>query len=92
MFLLLHILVALTSVAQTTYLLFSPSKSKLHFTYTFVGLTLISGTYLGFSKPAHLVQTCVTGLIYIGVISAGIISTHRKLERKKQNNKKVHLL
>lgn len=74
-----HIFVALSSLVYATYLYFSPSLSKLRVSYTLVGLTLISGTYLVMSKPAHLLQACLTGLVYLGVVSVAIALARHKL-------------
>ncbi|MEO7617387.1 MAG: hypothetical protein ABIS59_00945 [Candidatus Saccharibacteria bacterium] len=79
MILILHILIALSSVAHTTYLYMRPSQSKLKVTYTMVGLTLASGTYLTILNPSHLASSCTSGLIYIGVIMVGVVAAQRKL-------------
>lgn len=75
-----HILIALASVGYTTFLYLKPTKGKLFTSYTLVGLTLTSGTYLVITNPAHLASACVTGLIYTGFTLAGIVSARRKLE------------
>jgi hypothetical protein len=79
MIILLHVLIALASMAFTTYLYVSPSKNKLYVAYGLVGLTLASGTYLIVSAPAHMVQSCVMGLVYLAVVSVGIIAARKKL-------------
>lgn len=79
MVLLLHIIIALTSLVFTTYLFFSPSKRKLQFSYGLVGLTVASGTILVVTQPAHLLQACVSGLVYISVVLAALALTRRKL-------------
>jgi hypothetical protein len=87
MILLTHILVALFSIIFTTYLYFAPSKAKLYTAYTLVGLTLTSGTYLVVIKPSHILQTCVTGLVYLAVVGVGVLLAQRKLavEYKRSN-------
>lgn len=81
--LLFHVLIALASVGYTTYLIASPAKSKLRVLYILVALTLASGTYLIWNNPAHMVQSCTTGLLYIGVISLGVVLVHNKLASAK---------
>lgn len=79
MMLPLHVLVALASVGYTTYLIVAPAKSKLRVSYVLVALTLASGTYLVWHNPAHMVQACATGLLYVGLITVGIILVHQRL-------------
>ncbi len=79
MLILLHVIIAITSVLHTTYLYFYPSKAKLYTAYAFVSLTLVSGTYLVLVTRTHILQACVSGLVYIGIISLGIVSARNKL-------------
>lgn len=80
MSLVIHILIALSSVALTTYTYFAPSRFKLHLSYTLIGLTLATGTYLVFLNPAHLVSACTSGIFYLSVVSAGSLLARRKLQ------------
>lgn len=82
MVILLHVLVALISVIQTTFLLFAPSKTKLYITYALFGSTLVSGTYLLITMPAHMVQTCIEGIVYMGFVIWSIVAASKKLEIK----------
>lgn len=82
--LLLHILIALSSVIFTAYTSFTPSKAKLQKAYALVGLTLATGTYLIATKPVHMVQTCITGLVYIGLVTVGLIYARQRLAREVQ--------
>jgi hypothetical protein len=79
MIVLIHVLIALASMAYSTYVFFSPSQTKLRLSYGLVGATVASGTYLIVTNPAHMVQSCTTGLIYLGVVSVAIISARHKL-------------
>ena len=83
MILLTHIIVALTSLVCAAAAFLYPSRAKLNASYATVALTLISGTYLVISKPAHLTQTCAEGLVYLGIVSFGIIMARQKLLLKK---------
>ena len=82
MILIFHILTAISSVLYTAYVFFYPSQSKLRISYLGLTLTILTGTYLVITKPAHLTQTCVTGLVYIGVMLAGILAVRHKLAVK----------
>jgi hypothetical protein len=79
MILLLHIGIALLSLAFAAYVFIAPSKTKLKISYSLVGMTLGTGTYLVIMAPAHMAQACMTGLFYTGVILAASMLTQRKL-------------
>lgn len=81
MLLLTHIVIALSSVIFTTLLYFSPSKAKLNFSYVLIGLTFISGTILTISKPAHMIQACTVGLLYLGAVSITTIAARNKMSK-----------
>jgi hypothetical protein len=84
MALVIHILIALTSIGYTTYIFFSPSDRKIKLSYLLVGSTVASGTYLVISRPpVHILQVCTTGLVYIGAMSVGIVLAKHKLARSK---------
>jgi hypothetical protein len=76
-----HVLIAILSVIFTGYTFLSPSQTKLRVSYSLVALTVASGTYLVITMPAHLVQSCVTGLVFIGVSLTGIAASKRKLAK-----------
>ena len=85
MILITHILIALASLIFTTYVYFSPSKTKMYVAYSLVGLTIASGTYLVFVKPVHMLQTCFEGLIYLALVSVLIALANKKLIGQKAN-------
>lgn len=78
-----HIIVAISSLFWTGYVFFYPSKSKLNIAYALVALMLLSGFDLILSKPAHLTQTCIEGLVYLGFVSFGIVSARNKLAKER---------
>jgi hypothetical protein len=80
MILLFHVLIALSSLAFTTYLYFRPSKGKFYASYGLIAATLASGTWLVVSTHSPLLSSCITGLIYLGVVLSGVFAAHRKLE------------
>ncbi len=79
MILPLHIVIAVTSIIFTAYVYFSPTKAKLNGSYVLVGLTIASGTWLVVANPAHMVQSCISGLVYLGVVFFGIALARGKL-------------
>lgn len=80
MILLFHVIIALSSLLYTTYAFLSPSKPKLYTSYSLVALTLASGTYLVLSTHTRLLPSCMTGLIYLGAVSSGLVLVSRKLD------------
>lgn len=79
MLLLAHIIIALSSLIFTGFVFIRPSQKRLYFAYALVALTLITGTYLVVLMPAHLAKSCVSGLIYLAFVSAGIVAARHKL-------------
>jgi hypothetical protein len=86
MILLTHIIIALSSVAYTTYLIFAPSKAKLRGSYALIAATLASGTALVIANPAHLLQSCMSGLMYVAVMTVGVAVVHRRLALAHQED------
>ncbi len=83
MILPLHILIALSSVIYSTYTFASPTRARLNVSYLLIALTVITGTYLTIMHPAHLTETCITGIIYISIVSAFTGSAAYKLAQIK---------
>jgi hypothetical protein len=85
MIVMLHVLIALTSIGLTTFAYLAPTRLKLRMAYGLVALTLVSGFYLVASEPAHMLQSCMSGVAYIGVVSVGIVAVRRKLFAVQHN-------
>lgn len=82
MVLVIHILIALASIVASGWAFLVPSKAKLRTSYTLVAATLASGTYLVLSTHTPLTQACLTGLIYLAIVSTGIALARRKLAKE----------
>lgn len=82
MLVLTHILIAISSLVVTTLAFFVPTKTKLNITYALVGLTFLSGTLLVLSMPSHLVSSCISGLLYLGIVLAGIFAARYRLAKQ----------
>lgn len=76
---MLHVLIALASMAFATYIFFSPSKAKLYASYSLVAATLVSGLYMVLANPTHMVQACTSGLLYLGLVAATTLAARHKL-------------
>jgi hypothetical protein len=84
MIVLLHVTVALLSVAFATVVYIKPSKNKFYFSYVLVALTIISGTFLIIKSPSHMVQSCIMGIAYVGVVLATLVLAKKKLARQTE--------
>ncbi len=78
MILLIHIIIALSSLAVGTYAFARPSQTKLHVSYGFASGTFISGVVLIMSG-ASLVHACISGIVFLGGVSVLNEFTRRKL-------------
>lgn len=78
---ILHILIAITSIILTTLAFVRPTRRHLQLNYTFIGLTLGSGTYLILTAPAHMLEICTVGIVYLVASSAFTILAHIKLAK-----------
>lgn len=79
MILILHIAIALSSIILSTYAFFAPSKRLLGSSYGLVGLTFVSGFYLVYMVPSHVMEACTTGLVYLAIVSLALIAARQKL-------------
>lgn len=83
MVLLIHIIIALASIAYTTYLFVAPAQSRFKVSYGLVFLTVLSGSFLVVATPAYIVHACVAGLIYTIAVLAGIIAAQYRYSRRQ---------
>lgn len=86
MLLLLHILTALTSVGFTVYLYFSPSTAKLRVSYGLLAGTISTGTVLVVVTHSPILQSCITGLSFVGISLVGILLTKHKMAKSEVKN------
>lgn len=76
----MHVAIALSSVAFTTYLLFRPTLRNVRTNYVLIGATLVSGTILVIASRANLLHACITGLAYVSIMTAGTALARRKIQ------------
>ncbi|HXH27343.1 MAG TPA: hypothetical protein VNG90_05600 [Candidatus Acidoferrum sp.] len=79
MILILHIIIAISSIGYASYTLLRPSLRKFLVNYGLLGLTLGSGTYLTFSLHASLLRVCMTGLVYLGTVACLLVGARLRL-------------
>jgi hypothetical protein len=83
MALIIHLIIAFSSLIFSGYVFFVPSRTKLHISYAFVAATLASGTYLVVSTHSPLLSSCMSGLTYLAVVMSGQYAAYRKLSREQ---------
>jgi hypothetical protein len=87
MALLLHIIIAFTSLAFTAYMFFRPSTAKLQASVGLIAGTIGSGTLLVATSSGHILETCIMGLFYVAATIAGTVAAQRKLATQKVRNR-----
>lgn len=75
---LFHILIALISIACTSYLFFRPNKQLFYLHFSLVALTLASGIYLIFQAHARMLEVCLMGIVYIAIVAIGSLLARAK--------------
>jgi len=80
-FVLLHVIIALSSVILSSVTFFKPTFNKLYVSYGFIVATVASGTYLIVSSSGSILRSCLTGLFYVTVVSIITIATHVKVRK-----------
>jgi hypothetical protein len=86
MILITHIVIALASIGLATFAFISPSVRSLRGAYISAALTLTSGIYLVVSAPAHMVQACISGVIYLSIVTVAIMAARSKLAARASSS------
>lgn len=84
MLIVLHVLIAVTSILYGAISAIAPTKRRLHVSYGLVVATLASGTWLVVSLGSPILSSCVTGLLYLAVTCSGLIVAQRRLASQRQ--------
>jgi hypothetical protein len=85
MIILIHVLIALSSIVVTTFTAFLPSTLRLRVGAALIGATLVTGTYLVIHLHSPLMSSCVTGLAYLAITLAGMAVGQYRLATVKQS-------
>ncbi len=83
MILIVHIILAISSVVVATLSVGFPSITKVRASTGLAIGTLASGTLLVFSSNSHLVEACLSGIVYLAIVSYLIATAHSKLASYK---------
>ena len=81
MILLVHILIALSSVGVATLAFFKPTNARLYTSYGLIAATLASGTFLILTLSTNILKSCLTGLVYVTIVSAITVATHVRVKK-----------
>lgn len=81
MVLLLHILIAISSIGVATFTYFKPSMGRIATSYGFIVATVASGTVLLVITPASLLHACISGVLYVTIVSLVTIATHVRVRQ-----------
>lgn len=83
MIILIHVIIALLSIAIASFTFFKPTLKKLIVSYGFILGTVASGTYLLVTIPSHILQSCLTGLTYLTIVSIATILAHVRMHQRQ---------
>lgn len=83
MIILIHVILALTSIILASITFFRPSMQKLMVSYGLILGTLATGIFLLVTVPSHLLQSCIMGVSYLAVVTTATIVAHTKLASLK---------
>ncbi|HKX24449.1 MAG TPA: hypothetical protein VJM46_04370 [Candidatus Saccharimonadales bacterium] len=86
MLLLIHISIALLSIIVSGLTYARPAKRHFTASYFLVGGTLATGTALVLNSPAHLGTACMSGLVYLALVSAMIGAARYKLAAERTSS------
>ena len=85
MTIILHVFTALASIAVASYGYMRPSKTVLGTAYGLVGATFATGFYLVWSAPAHMLEACFSGLVYLSIVTLAILAARHRLVAAENN-------
>ena len=83
MIILIHVIIAFTSLIIASFAFLQPTVKKLIISYGFILATVGTGTYLLVTIPSHILQSCLSGLTYLTIVSIATIAAHIRLHRRQ---------
>lgn len=86
MIIVLHVIIALTSLVWATIGYIRPTNTNLRVSYALIALTFITGFYMVMMEPAQMLRTCLSGVTYLAIASVGVLLTRRKLAALQSEN------
>ncbi|CAN5375555.1 hypothetical protein BH10PAT4_BH10PAT4_3490 [soil metagenome] len=86
MIILIHVIIAVSSIVVASIGLFRPSVKKFAISYGFVLATVASGSVLLVVNPSNILHTCLSGLGYLTIVSLVTIASHVRMRRLATEN------
>ena len=86
MIVFIHVAIAIFSMVMVSVAYARPTANKINTSYGLVALTVLSGSYMMVATSVNMLQACTSGLVYIGIVTAGIVATQMKLARIHASN------
>ena len=83
MIILIHVIIALTSIVIASFTFFQPTIKRLIVSYGFILGTVGTGSYLLLAYPSHILQSCLMGLAYLTIVSIATITAHVRLHQRQ---------
>lgn len=84
MLILTHIILALSAVGLSIFANVNPSNGKLKASYGLAAGTLTTGVLLIVIGGASIVRTCLTGIVFFGIVTILNETARRKLAFVKE--------
>lgn len=81
MILLIHILIALSSIGVATVTLFKPTSRSLMASYGLISATIGSGIMLMILSPKSILHACISGLIYVSIVTVMTVFAHGRARK-----------
>lgn len=78
---MLHVAIALLSLAVSVAGVAVPSRRLLQMSYGLIAGTIVSGTALVLVDSANLLHVCASGLVYVAIAT---VLTHLAAQRVRQ--------
>jgi len=76
MIILLHIFIALSSIGVASAAFAKPSSTRFMASYGLIAATIASGVYLIAATSSNVLHTCISGLVYLTVVSGLTVAGH----------------
>lgn len=86
---LIHVLIAASSIGIATATLLRPSNKVFWASYVGILATLASGIYLVVVSPAQMVHACVSGVIYLSIVTLVTVAARVKFAKLIQSTSSV---
>jgi hypothetical protein len=77
--LIFHIVIAVMSLALSTYLIAKPAKELLKVSYGLISVTTLSGVALMVANPAYAIRGCIAYMTYTAVVVALTVRAKKSL-------------